>query len=267
MNGFRKVVVVGVVLLWTVVAGWQDEGRTAPIDQAKILTDPGVYGTYAVFTIDRAWYRQEPSVREKGMDEVKAVLARHADRVLVETYLVQGLMEHADFFLRLHAYELAHNQNLLVEVMATPFGRYLENTLTLNGLTKPPHYLPKLPDLQARMKSVSLEPGAKPYAIVIPIRKDADWWTSSDEARLAMMKEHTEATLGYSQSVKRKLYHSTGLDDWDFVTYFETAKPDEFHRLVLGLMQIKENRHNRRFGSPTILGTVRSVDELLSLLR
>lgn len=103
--------------------------------------------------------------------------------------------------MRLPAYELVHNQNLLVEVLATPFGRYLKNTLTLNGLTKPLTYLPKVPDVQSRVQGTHLEPGAKAYAIVIPIRKDADWWASSDEACLAMMKEHMEVTLGYLASV------------------------------------------------------------------
>ncbi|MER3424711.1 MAG: hypothetical protein C4293_17300 [Nitrospiraceae bacterium] len=109
-------------------------------------------------------------------------------------------------------------------------------------------------------------PGGKPYAIVIPIRKDAEWWLLDQETRTTFMKEHTEASIPYLKTVKRKLYHSSGLDDFDFTTYFETAKLDDFNNLVIGLERVKENRHNRRFGNPTLLGTIRSLDEILEIL-
>ena len=79
------------------------------------------------------------------------------------------------------------------------------------------------------------------------------------------MKEHTDATVAYLKTVKRKLYHSSGLDDLDFITYFETAKLDDFNNLVIGLLKVKENRHNKRFGDPLLLGTIRSLDEILEV--
>ncbi len=75
------------------------------------------------------------------------------------------------------------------------------------------------------------------------------------------MKEHTDATVAYLKTVKRKLNHSSGLDDWDFITYFETSKLDDFNNLVTGLLKVKENRHNKRFGDPLLLGTIRPLDE------
>jgi chlorite dismutase len=101
---------------------------------------------------------------------------------------------------------------------------------------------------------------------VIPIRKDAEWWLLDQNARTALMKEHTEASAPYLKTVKRKLYHSSGLDDFDFITYFETGRLDDFHNLIIALEQVKENRHNRRFGSPTLVGTIRSLDEVLDML-
>ena len=102
--------------------------------------------------------------------------------------------------------------------------------------------------------------------VVVPIRKDADWWLMSQDARAAMMKEHTDPTVAYLKTVKRKLYHSSGLDDLDFITYFETAKLDDFNNLVIGLLKVKENRHNQRFGDPLLLGTIRPLDESLEIL-
>jgi chlorite dismutase len=106
------------------------------------------------------------------------------------------------------------------------------------------------------------DPGSKPYAIVVPIRKDAEWWNLPQPGRLEMMQEHAQVTTPYVKTVKRNLYHASGLDDLDIITYFETAKLDDFHNLILALERVQENRHNRRFGHPTLLGTVSTVKEL-----
>ncbi len=68
------------------------------------------------------------------------------------------------------------------------------------------------------------------------------------------------------KTVKRKLYHSSGLDDLDFITYFETSKLEDFHSLVLALEKVKEFQYTRRFGHPTLLGTVQSLDEIIEIL-
>ena len=70
----------------------------------------------------------------------------------------------------------------------------------------------------------------------------------------------------YLKAVKRKLYHSSGLDDVDFITYFETAKLDDFNNLVTALLQVIENRHNKRFGDPILLGTIRPLEEILEII-
>ena len=136
----------------------------------------------------------------------------------------------------------------------------------MQGLTKTPNYVPGFPDqMKADLKTIS-EPGQKPYAFVIPVRKSAEWWGLDQEKRAAMMQEHTAATLPYLASVKRKLYHSSGLDDVDFITYFETSKLEDFHSMVLSLEKIKEFHYVRRFGSPTLLGTMKSLDEMIETL-
>jgi chlorite dismutase len=69
----------------------------------------------------------------------------------------------------------------------------------------------------------------------------------------------------YRKTVKRKLYHSTVLNDLDFITYFETAKLENLHSLFLALSKVKEMKHNRRFGHPTLLGTGEAVDQLIKV--
>ena len=238
----------------------------AAVDREKLLTEPGVFGTFAVFKVDDSWWKLDKAARTFAATEVKAVFQKHGDNIITDTYLLRGLMGKADFFVRVHSTEMLHNQNFLVDLMGTRLGKYLANTYTFNGITKKPNYVPSLPDdLKTALKTPP-DPGPKPYAIVVPVRKDAEWWLMPQESRNAMMKEHTEATVAYLKTVKRKLYHASGLDDLDFITYFETAKLDEFNNLIIALERVKENRHNKQFGSPTLLGTIRPMDEILEIL-
>ena len=245
--------------LWT--------GSAGALEREKLLTDPGVYGTFAVFKMDEDWAKLDGKSKQSAVKAAKDIFQRHADKIVVDTYLVRGLSDRADFFLRIHSTEMINTQNFLVDFMASPLGRHATNTQTLNGLTKTLNYVPAFPDeMKAGLKK-PVEPGPKPYAIVIPIRKDAAWWRLDDASRSRQMQEHTTASLPYLETVKRKLYHSSGLDDFDFITYFETAKLDDFNNLVIGLEQIEENAHNARFGHPTLLGTIRPLDELLDILK
>ncbi len=47
------------------------------------------------------------------------------------------------------------------------------------------------------------------------------------------------------------------------------ARLDDFHNLVIvviALEKVQENRHRRRFGHPTLLGSSRPLDEILEIL-
>ena len=261
----RSKAVLAIIAIGLCAWGWP--GATlAAVDREKLLTDTGVYGTFAVFKVDEDWWKMDKAARSAAAVEVKAVFQKHGDSVTTDTYLLRGLVEKADFFVRVHATEMLHNQNFMVDLMGTTLGKHLVNTHTFNGITKKANYLPGFPDeLKAAMKTPP-DPGPKPYVIVVPIRKDAEWWITGQDGRSAMMKEHTDATITYLKTVKRKLYHASGLDDLDFITYFETVKLDDFNNLVIGLERVKENRHNRQFGNPTLLGTIRPLDEILDIL-
>jgi len=233
-------------------------------DREKLLTDPGVYGTFAAFRIDPDWRKLETPARIAQLTTLKAVIEQHREKLAIETYLLTGLSEHADLLLRAHAAELKDTQQFLVDLQNSAFGKYLTSVAVFHGLTKKANYVPAFTDQMKNDLKAPSESG--PYAIVIPIRKDADWWALPQDKRTGMMQEHTEAALPYHKAVKRKLYHSTGLDDFDFITYFETAKLDEFHGLILSLQKVKETRHNRRFGNPILMGTTKSVDQLIETL-
>jgi chlorite dismutase len=238
----------------------------AAVERDKLLTEPGVFATFAVFKVESDWWKLDKMARASATAEVKNVFQKYEANVSIDTYLLRGLSEKADFFVRLHSNEMINNQNFLVDLMGTTLGHHLQNTHTFNGITKKTNYVPAFPEeIKVALKTPP-DPGLKPYVIVIPIRKDAEWWITAQDGRAAMMREHTEATVSYLKTVKRKLYHASGLDDLDFITYFETAKLDDYNNLVIGLEQVKENRHNKQFGNPTLLGTIRPLEEILEIL-
>jgi chlorite dismutase len=235
-------------------------------DRDKLLSEPGVYGTFASYSLDEGWGKQDQAVRIAQLTILKGVVEQHREKLAIDVYLLRGLSDHADLLFRVHAIELRETQQFLLDLQGSLFGKHLTTAGVMHGLTKKPNYVPGMPDnLKADLKIAS-ELGPKPYVIVVPIRKNADWWGLDQDKRAAMMQEHTEATVPYLKTVKRKLYHSSGLDDLDFITYFETSKLEDFHNLVLALEKVKEFQYNRRFGHPTLLGTVRSLDEIIEVL-
>jgi len=235
-------------------------------DRDKLLSEPGVYGTFAVFSLEDGWGKQDLTTRIAHLTAMKGVVEQHRERIAIDVYLLRGLSDHGDIMFRIHAPELRDTQKFLVDLQNSLFGKFLETVGIMNGLTKKANYVPGFSDqMKADLKAAS-ESGPTPYAIVIPIRKSAEWWGLDQDTRAAMMKEHTEATLPYLKTVKRKLYHSSGVDDLDFITYFETSKLEDFHSLVLSLQKVKEYQYTRRFGHPTLLGTVKSLDGLIETL-
>lgn len=261
----RSKAVLAIVAIGLLMWCWPGAAHAA-VDREKLLSEPGVYGTFAVFKVDEDWWKMDKAARTAAAAEVKAVFQKHGDNVITDTYLLRGLVEKADFFVRVHSTEMLHNQNFLVDLMGTALGKHLVNMHTFNGITKKVNYVPGFPDELKEALKTKPDPGPKPYVIVVPVRKDAEWWITGQDGRNAMMKEHTDATVSYLKTVKRKLYHASGLDDLDFITYFETAKLDDFNNLVIGLERVKENRHNKQFGNPTLLGTIRPLDEILEIL-
>lgn len=257
--------VMGLVLIWLMVGAWVSNAQAAA-DREKLLTEPGAYGTFAVVALNEEWAKQDPATRIVRLTSLKGVVEQHREHVTIDLYLLRGLSNQGDMMFRIHAAELHETQEFLLDLQSSQFGKHLKTVEIMHGLTKKPNYVPGFSEqMKADLNAIS-EPGRKPYAIVIPIRKSAEWWGLDQEKRAAMMQEHTAATLPYAKTVRRKLYHSSGLDDQDFIAYFETSKLEDFHSLVLSLEKVQEFRYTRRFGHPIILGTMKSLDEVVELL-
>lgn len=238
------------------------------LDRTKMLTTPGVYGAFSTYKVRSDYYKLSAAEREGVAVEVQAVVDKHKDKVIVDAYLTRGFEAQSDYFLRVHAYDLATAQNFLVDFRATRFGLNSEVTESLVGLTKSLNYLSKdkSPELNASLTATTYTGAAPRYAIMIPVKKNAEWWNLGDAQRLKEMETHTLLALGNLVNVQRKLYHSTGLDDTDFITYFETNDLGAFHNLMLSLAKIPENKYHIRWGNPTVLGTVQTFENVVKTL-
>ena len=237
-------------------------------DMTKILTAPGVFGNFSTYKVRPDYYKLSMAERKGAAAEVVAVVEKYKDKVKAEAYLTRGFEAQSDFFLRIHSYDMAATQAFLVDFRATRFGMNAEVTENLVGMTKDLNYITKdkSPNLNAGLTGATYSDATPRYAFVIPVKKNADWWNLTDEQRLKEMDTHTLPTLANLVNVKRKLYHSTGLDDTDFITYFETADLGAFNDLMLALAKVPENKYHVRWGSPTVLGTIQSFDSVVNTL-
>ncbi|MEJ2230780.1 MAG: chlorite dismutase family protein [Nitrospirales bacterium] len=232
----------------------------------SLAADAPIFGTFALFEVEKGWGNLSMEDRQNGGQEVKALLESFKDRVNVDGYWTYGLTTDSHFMLRLHSSDLQVNQQLLTQLRNTVLGRHLDLEYTISGVTKGLNYAPDFPDLLEKLKAGKYEGDPPQYAIMIPIRKNAQWWNLSKEDRVAMMKEHTLPTLAYLKTVKRKLYHSTGLSDVDWLTIFETNNLVDFNNLVIALRMVREDTFNVQLGEPTIIGTMKSWNDIVDLL-
>jgi len=85
-------------------------------------------------------------------------------------------------------------------------------------------------------------------AALIPIRKNASWWSLSQDERRMIFEEqskHIHIGLQYLPAIARRLHHCRDLGEsepFDFLTWFEFAPSNEaaFNKLVAELRASRE---------------------------
>ncbi len=115
----------------------------------------------------------------------------------------------------------------------------------LRGVVQHLHYttLEERTDLTARSRT-ELPPSADTTAVLIPMRKTAEWWQLAQDQRGAHFHAaHTPTGAPYVETIFRKLYHARYLGSpYDFLTYFEFARASEgtFRELLAALRATPE---------------------------
>lgn len=222
----------------------------------------------AAFKLRPEWAHADDSIRARGAVELTRVLTEASQRVEASIYLSRGLKASADYFLRIHANDLTEAQSYVNECGQTIIGRHSQIADIMIGVSKPRHYITQenSAQLNEQLNNSKYESATPRYAIVIPVKKTAHWWNMSESDRLHEIEVHTQKSLAYMRCVKRELYYSTGLDEQDFITYFETADLKAFHELNAALADIRENEFQISSGHAMLLGAIHSISEIARVL-
>jgi chlorite dismutase len=229
---------------------------------------PGVFVVISVFRLAPEWETLDAHAQVVAAEETEFFLCHSPRQVAVQMYVTRGLEAYCDYFLRVRACDLAEAQAFLQDLRSTPVGSLSQPAETLVGLTKVRQYVTaeKTAALEQQLLATAYQDGDPGFAIVIPVKKSARWWNMPEAERRREIELHTQKSLPYLAHVKRELYHSTGLDDVDFITYFEVADPKAFHELAVSLASIPENEFHTRWGQPTLVGAIHGVSRALSRL-
>lgn len=122
----------------------------------------------------------------------------------------------------------------------------------LRGVTSHDRYVTS--GEKAQLAALQQSPGRpdSTCAALIPIRKNAEWWSLSQDERRAIFEEssqHIAVGLEYLPAIARRLHHSRDLGQpFDFLTWFEYAPRDaaSFEHLVERLRATPEWRYVER---------------------
>lgn len=65
---------------------WSDLGFAAA-DREKLLADPGVYGTFAAYTLNEDWAKRDGPTRIALLSVLKGVVEQHREKIAIDLYL------------------------------------------------------------------------------------------------------------------------------------------------------------------------------------
>jgi hypothetical protein len=132
-------------------------------------------------------------------------------------------------------------------------GRTSPDRFPLRGVLQHLHYTPRSERTELeKISRFESDASSEPTAVLIPIRKSAEWWKLSQDERQVLFQKtprhegHHGIGRKYADRIFRRLYHSRYVEPtapYDFLTYFEFEEMDVpyFRKLISELRDIKNN--------------------------
>jgi len=122
---------------------------------------------------------------------------------------------------------------------------------TLRGITSNERYVERVERDVLVAKQQGLGRPQSTRAVLIPIRKNVEWWALTQDERRAVFEsrsKHIEIGARYLPTIARRLHHCRDLspdEPFDFLTWFEFAPADEsaFDNLLTELRASEEWRY------------------------
>ena len=192
-----------------------------------------------------SFYRVLPEWRRLPAEQKEAHKAAFAEVIqrwnqpgefLSLTYSTTGARGDCDFCVWSIGYSIEAINKMRSELMATPFGGYLEIPHNFLSMTKRSVYQIDREDESEGEGRGAIRPGGHKYIFIYPFWKTRPWYLLSLAERKRLMDEHIRIGLKYPR-VKLNTTYSFGLDDQEFVVAFETNFPEDFLDLVQELRE------------------------------
>ncbi len=199
------------------------------------------YVNYQFFKVDPAWRRLPAEERERGKREFDAAVSEFEGRVMTVPYSLVGIRPEVDIMLWRISYELEDLQDMMVKVLQTGLGKYLNTPYSYLAMTKRSTYVDKHSHEGQESKRLTVVPGEAKYLFIYPFVKTREWYLLTKSTRQGMMNEHIEIGHKYP-TVKINTSYSFGLDDYEFVVAFESDFPGDFLDLVMALRDAEASR-------------------------
>jgi chlorite dismutase len=140
-----------------------------------------------------------------------------------------------------------------------PHRQWLAPVDALWGFTRPSQYTKS----RSTQEIDPLDPQRKPYLVLYPFVKTAEWYLLSQESRQGIMNAHIRIGKQFPEITQLLLY-SFGLQDQEFIVVYETDDLGHFSDLVYTLRDTDARRYTLR-DTPLITAMYHPAAETLDL--
>ena len=221
---------------------------------------------YNFYKVDPAWRRESQEVRRSHKEEFAAVVAEHADRMVLRSYSLVGLRADADLLLWLIAEDVDELHGLAAQLNRTALAGYMDLSHSYFALTRRSPYLGghRHEGQEGARSTLRLSRNEYPYLIVYPFVKTHDWYQLPQKERQRMMGQHFAVGHKYP-GVRINTTYSYGLDDQEHVVSFETADLGQFLELVMDLRESAARPYTER-DTPIFTCLARPLEQALDAL-
>jgi len=184
---------------------------------------------YTFFKVARDWRSLSEATKTESRKEFLRVIAESSE-VELSFFSLVGIRADVDFMILADSPSIDFFQTLVVSLLATKLGRYLETPFSYLAMTRPSRYIGshKHPGQET---AGPLQGSDSKFLFVYPFVKKREWYRLPFIERQRMMAEHFKIGHKYP-AIKIHTGYSFGIDDQEFVLAFEGDNPAEFLALV-----------------------------------
>ncbi len=190
--------------------------------------DQHPYHSYLFFHVANAYYQQPAEARTKQKQAFRKLLESQKN-TQITPYSTLGFKPNTTFLLWVQTSDPAHMQTLMRDTLGTGFGQWLTLTYSYFGIIRASTYSGRTgkPDQEIRQYS-----DRKPYLVLYPFTKTADWHLLDFENRKSIMGQHIKTGVAHPD-IRQCLLYSYGVDDYEFIVSYETQTLEEFQDLIM----------------------------------